>query len=147
MAREVVWTLRAVEDVEAIAGYIARDSPGYAASLVARLLHAARSLADTSERASGSRAGRSLHSGADRVAVPACVPGRGRTRRTVGRHPRAPRLSPGLIIAPPPCWVRRPPPKNSLLVLAIASSNSLRQTLPKPGQLSLRTHDYEAESP
>ncbi len=50
MAREVVWTFRALQGVEAIADYIARDSPGYAASLVARLVHAARSLAETSER-------------------------------------------------------------------------------------------------
>ncbi|MBE3597602.1 MAG: type II toxin-antitoxin system RelE/ParE family toxin [Limnochordaceae bacterium] len=46
MAREVVWTFRALQDVEAIADYIARDSPGYGASLVARLVHAARSLAE-----------------------------------------------------------------------------------------------------
>lgn len=50
MAREVVWTFRALQDVETIADYIARDSPGYAASLVARLVHAARSLVETSER-------------------------------------------------------------------------------------------------
>ncbi|WP_324717960.1 hypothetical protein U7230_06720 [Carboxydochorda subterranea] len=39
-----------MQDVDAIADYVARDSPGYAASLIARLLHAARSLGETSER-------------------------------------------------------------------------------------------------
>lgn len=33
MDREVVWTLRALQDVEAVADYVAGDSPGYAASL------------------------------------------------------------------------------------------------------------------
>jgi plasmid stabilization system protein ParE len=38
MAYRVVWSLKAVEDVEAIAAYIARDSPSYAAAVVQRII-------------------------------------------------------------------------------------------------------------
>lgn len=38
MAYRVVWSPKAVEDVEAIAGYIARDSPSYAAAVVSRVI-------------------------------------------------------------------------------------------------------------
>ena len=34
----IVWTLQAVEDVEAIRTYIARDSPHYAALMVERIV-------------------------------------------------------------------------------------------------------------
>jgi plasmid stabilization system protein ParE len=45
MAYRVVWSAKAVEDVEAIATYIARDSPSYAAAVVLKLLELAGSLA------------------------------------------------------------------------------------------------------
>ena len=38
MAYRVVWSAKAVEDVEAIATYIARDSPFYAAAVVQKLV-------------------------------------------------------------------------------------------------------------
>lgn len=38
MAYRVNWSIKAVEDVEAIAGYIARDSPSYAAAVVQKVL-------------------------------------------------------------------------------------------------------------
>ena len=38
MARRVVWSRRAIDDVEAIAAYIAADSPFYAGSVVRRIL-------------------------------------------------------------------------------------------------------------
>jgi toxin ParE1/3/4 len=44
MAYRVVWSAKAVEDVEAIAIYIARDSPSYAAAVVQKLLELADSL-------------------------------------------------------------------------------------------------------
>lgn len=44
MAYRVVWSAKAVEDVEAIATYIARDSPFYAAAVVQKLLELADSL-------------------------------------------------------------------------------------------------------
>jgi plasmid stabilization system protein ParE len=34
----IVWTLQAIEDVEAIQSYIARDSPNYAALLAERIV-------------------------------------------------------------------------------------------------------------
>ena len=49
MARRVVWSPAALEDVDAIAAYIARDSPHYAASVVRQLVEAARRLADFPE--------------------------------------------------------------------------------------------------
>ena len=42
----VVWSAAALEDVEAIAAFIARDSERYAASVVERFLASARQLAD-----------------------------------------------------------------------------------------------------
>jgi addiction module RelE/StbE family toxin len=50
MAREVIWAYAAEEDLEAAASYIHRDSPVYAASLVDRVLEAARSLDEFAER-------------------------------------------------------------------------------------------------
>ena len=44
MAYRVVWSAKAVEDVEAIATYIARDSPFYAAAVVQKLVELADSL-------------------------------------------------------------------------------------------------------
>ncbi|HEV2800032.1 MAG TPA: type II toxin-antitoxin system RelE/ParE family toxin [Pyrinomonadaceae bacterium] len=45
MAYEVVWSPRAIEDVEAIAAYIAADSAAYAATVVKKILTLARNLA------------------------------------------------------------------------------------------------------
>jgi plasmid stabilization system protein ParE len=44
MAYQVVWSPRAIEDVDAIAGFIARDSPAYASIVVDKILQATRSL-------------------------------------------------------------------------------------------------------
>jgi toxin ParE1/3/4 len=44
MAYRVVWSPRAVEDLEAIAQYIAVDSSAYAAAVVKRILDTARYL-------------------------------------------------------------------------------------------------------
>jgi addiction module RelE/StbE family toxin len=38
MAYRIVWSPKAVEDVEAISSYIARDSPSYAAAVVQKIL-------------------------------------------------------------------------------------------------------------
>ena len=50
MAREVVWTEPAWEDLAAAADYIARDSEHYAATFVQEVKEAAASLADFAER-------------------------------------------------------------------------------------------------
>ena len=44
MAHRVVWSPRALADVDAIAGYIASDSPFYANSVVRRILTLVRML-------------------------------------------------------------------------------------------------------
>lgn len=44
MAYEVVWSPRAVDDVEAIAAYIAEDSLAYARSVAQRIVASARKL-------------------------------------------------------------------------------------------------------
>ncbi|MDW8202102.1 MAG: type II toxin-antitoxin system RelE/ParE family toxin, partial [Cyanobacteriota bacterium SKYGB_h_bin112] len=44
MAYSVIWSPRAIEDVDAIAAYIARDSPTYASAVVSKILDATRSL-------------------------------------------------------------------------------------------------------
>ena len=44
MAYRVVWSPRAVEDLEAIAQYISADSAAYAAAVVKTILNTARSL-------------------------------------------------------------------------------------------------------
>ena len=44
MAYQVVWSPRAIEDVEAIAAYIAEDSEGYAASVVRKIVEKTRRL-------------------------------------------------------------------------------------------------------
>ena len=50
MAREVVWTDPAWEDLEAAAEYIARDSEAYAAAFVEEIKAAAASLSEMAER-------------------------------------------------------------------------------------------------
>jgi len=50
MAREVVWTEPAWEDLAAAADYIARDSESYAAAFVDEVKEAAASLAQFAER-------------------------------------------------------------------------------------------------
>lgn len=50
MAWEVKWAQAALDDLDTIANYIARDSPNYAAAFVLELLDAARSLAQLAER-------------------------------------------------------------------------------------------------
>ena len=45
MDYRVVWSPEAIEDVESIAAYIARDSQRYAASVVEKILEDSRSLA------------------------------------------------------------------------------------------------------
>ena len=44
MAHRVVWSPTALEDVEAIAAYISRDSTSYAAAVVSRILDLTRQL-------------------------------------------------------------------------------------------------------
>jgi addiction module RelE/StbE family toxin len=50
MARKVVWTDPAWEDLEAAAEYIARDSEAYAAAFVEEIKAAATSLSEMPER-------------------------------------------------------------------------------------------------
>ena len=44
MARALVWSPEAVEDIEAIAAYIERDSPWYAKAVVSKLVETAESI-------------------------------------------------------------------------------------------------------
>jgi plasmid stabilization system protein ParE len=44
MAYRVIWSVKAIEDVETIAAYIARDSPSYAAAMVQEILTTTRYL-------------------------------------------------------------------------------------------------------
>lgn len=46
MAYRVVWSSKAVEDIDAIATYIARDSPSYAAAVVQKILDTTHELAE-----------------------------------------------------------------------------------------------------
>jgi addiction module RelE/StbE family toxin len=46
MAHTIVWSPRAIDDVEAIASYIAKDSEAYAASVVRLILTKARNLSE-----------------------------------------------------------------------------------------------------
>ena len=50
MARLVRWTLSAADDVERACEFIAQDSPAYASHLASRVMAAADSLAQLSER-------------------------------------------------------------------------------------------------
>jgi len=44
MAHRVVWSRRAVQDLEAIAEYIAKDSPAYAAGVVRTIVNQTKTL-------------------------------------------------------------------------------------------------------
>jgi addiction module RelE/StbE family toxin len=46
MAYSVVWSPHAIEDVDAIAVYIARDSPAYASAVVSKILDSTRNLSN-----------------------------------------------------------------------------------------------------
>jgi toxin ParE1/3/4 len=46
MARRVVWSARAIADVDAIAAYIATNSPSYARTVARKILTSTRSLAE-----------------------------------------------------------------------------------------------------
>jgi toxin ParE1/3/4 len=46
MAYQVIWSSEAIGDIEAIASYIARDSPSYAAAMVRKLLEEIRQLSN-----------------------------------------------------------------------------------------------------
>ena len=50
MDRKVVWADAAVNDLEAAAEYISKDSPSYAAAFVLQSLESAKSLGDFAER-------------------------------------------------------------------------------------------------
>ncbi len=50
MAYRVVWSPKAVEDVDAIAAYIARDSPSYAAAVVQKVIEITDELAQDATR-------------------------------------------------------------------------------------------------
>ncbi|MGB3533752.1 MAG: type II toxin-antitoxin system RelE/ParE family toxin [Microcoleaceae cyanobacterium] len=46
MGYQVVWSPRAIDDIDAIAAYIARDSVSYAAAVVQRIIEVTRDLND-----------------------------------------------------------------------------------------------------
>ncbi len=46
MGYKVVWSSKAIDDVDAIASYIARDSVSYAAAVVHRIINVTRNLID-----------------------------------------------------------------------------------------------------
>ena len=50
MARKVVWSYEATADIEALAGFIARDSAFYAAAFVGEVIEVSRSLDQFCER-------------------------------------------------------------------------------------------------
>ncbi|MBC8390953.1 MAG: type II toxin-antitoxin system RelE/ParE family toxin [Deltaproteobacteria bacterium] len=50
MDRKITWANAAVDDLEAAADYISKDSPAYASAFVFRALEMARSLNNMSER-------------------------------------------------------------------------------------------------
>lgn len=47
MVDQVVWSRKAVEDVDAIATYIGRDSESYAAAVVQKILNVTQALSDS----------------------------------------------------------------------------------------------------
>lgn len=49
MARTLVWSPEAIEDIEAIAAYIERDSPWYARSIASKLVETAESIPEHPE--------------------------------------------------------------------------------------------------
>ena len=50
MAYRVIWSPKAVEDVEAIAGYISRDSPSYAAAVIEKVIAITHQLTENAGR-------------------------------------------------------------------------------------------------
>jgi plasmid stabilization system protein ParE len=50
MARKIIWSFEATDDLNAIADYIAKDSPFYAAAFVQEIRDASRSLKEFSEK-------------------------------------------------------------------------------------------------
>ena len=50
MARKIIWSFEAADDLKVIADYIARDSPFYATAFILEIRDASRSLKDFSER-------------------------------------------------------------------------------------------------
>ena len=50
MARKIIWTFEAADDLEAVATYISRDSGFYASSFVRAILDASHSLNEFPER-------------------------------------------------------------------------------------------------
>ncbi len=50
MVRKVIWAHSAEKDLDAVAEYIHRDSPAYAAAFVHRILKTGRSLSEFAER-------------------------------------------------------------------------------------------------
>jgi plasmid stabilization system protein ParE len=50
MARKVIWSYEATEDLDALAEYIARDSKFYASAFVEKVLDTSRTLNDFPER-------------------------------------------------------------------------------------------------
>jgi len=50
MARKVIWSYEATEDLDALAEYIAKDSSFYAAAFTQQILDVSRSLNEFSER-------------------------------------------------------------------------------------------------
>jgi toxin ParE1/3/4 len=44
MAYQVIWSPSALDDIEAIAGYISRDSASYAGAVVRRIINSTRNL-------------------------------------------------------------------------------------------------------
>jgi plasmid stabilization system protein ParE len=50
MARKIIWSYGATDDLDALAEYIARDSPFYAAAFTRQILDASRSLNEFSEK-------------------------------------------------------------------------------------------------
>jgi toxin ParE1/3/4 len=46
VARALVWSPEAIEDIEAIAAYIERDSPWYAKAVVSKLIETAESISE-----------------------------------------------------------------------------------------------------
>jgi plasmid stabilization system protein ParE len=49
MARVLVWSPEAIEDIESIAAYIARDSPWYANAVASKIVEIAESIPDFPE--------------------------------------------------------------------------------------------------
>jgi plasmid stabilization system protein ParE len=50
MARQVIWSFEAAADLEALAEFVGRDSPSYAAAFVQEILQASHSLKEFSAR-------------------------------------------------------------------------------------------------